>query len=221
MNTVLSTELFDLIKYNDQPGRDAVIYITSKNFEGDALNIYNELGDDVCFYELRVDNWDANLTPWVADAKMKGRAFGGGAKKLLDSITDIVIPVVNKHSDNIYISGYSLAGLFSLWSLFECNYFAGCACCSGSLWYPGWVDYLNCHRISRPSKIYLSVGNREKNSKNEFMRTVEDAYAITMNALNETEHISALFELNEGGHFNDVTERVVKGIRAMKTLSFT
>ncbi|ERL11412.1 hypothetical protein HMPREF1248_0438 [Coriobacteriaceae bacterium BV3Ac1] len=32
-----------------------------------------------------------------------------------------------------YISGYSLAGLFALWSLYQTDIFKGAACVSGSL----------------------------------------------------------------------------------------
>lgn len=213
METIISTELFDLIRFNDAPEREAVIYITSRNFDGGAQAIYTELDTSISFYELRVDNWDDNLTPWAADAKMKGRAFGGDGGKLLESIISDVIPVVGSQSARLYIAGYSLAGLFSLWSLFESDIFAGCTCCSGSLWYPGWLDYLKKHRVNIPSRIYLSVGNREKNSKNEFMKTVEDAYAVTKEYLDTDANIETHFDLNEGGHFNNVNERIVKGLR--------
>ena len=102
METIISTELFDLIRFNDAPEREAVIYITSRDFDGGAQSIYTELDTSISFYELRVDNWDDNLTPWAADAKMKGRAFGGDGGKLLESIISDVIPVVGSQSAWLY-----------------------------------------------------------------------------------------------------------------------
>lgn len=211
METLIKEELFDLIRYSYVPDGDVVIYITSKNFDGGALEIANKVCAGISFYELRVDNWDDNLTPWKADPKMKGRVFGGKGRGLLEKIKDSVIPALGNFR-KIYIAGYSLAGLFSLWSLYESNLFSGCACCSGSLWYPGWVEYVNNNNPCSDSRIYLSVGNREKNSKNEYMKLVEQAYAATLVAIDKDSTITTHFDLNIGGHFNDASERVVKGI---------
>lgn len=208
MDNLITTDLYDLIRYSYVPEGDVVIYISSRNFDGGAGNICDKLSREISFYELRVDNWDDNLTPWSADAKMKGRVFGGNASQLLSMILEEVIPRVKVSGAKIFIAGYSLAGLFSLWSLYESDVFDGCACCSGSLWYPGWVDYARTHKISAPTKVYLSVGDREKNSKNEYMKKVEEAYAIQQELLGANSY----FELNDGGHFNDVNERVTKGI---------
>jgi len=211
MDVLISNSLFDLIRYRDVPDGDAVVYITSKNFDGGAQLVCDKTSCDVSFYELRVDNWDDNLTPWAVDAKMKGRTFAGRADALLAQVVREVVPVVRANASKLYIAGYSLAGLFSLWALYNCEDLDGCACCSGSLWYPGWVDYAKAHQISS-ARVYLSVGNREKNSKNEYMKTVEEAYAIEQDLLSSCENVEWHFDLNEGGHFNDVNERVIKGI---------
>lgn len=211
MDKIITTELYDLIRHIHTPGTDVVLYITSRNFDSDAAGICDKLSREVNFYELRVDNWDDNLTPWAADAKMKGRTFGGNAADLLSAVLREIIPEVKEGDSRIFIAGYSLAGLFSLWALYESDVFSGCACCSGSLWYPGWAEYAGTHKIHLPSKVYLSVGDREKNSKNEYMKKVEEAYKIQRELLGT----DAYFELNEGGHFRDVNARVVKGINRL------
>ncbi|MCQ2531237.1 MAG: hypothetical protein MJ093_00850 [Saccharofermentans sp.] len=214
MDNLITTELFDLYRYNHAPKGDVVIYITSKDFDGGAGAIFDTLKSNISFYELRVANWDDNLTPWAADAKMKGRTFGGKASSLLKEILNEVMPLVRNDATKVYIAGYSLAGLFSLWTLYESDVFDGCACCSGSLWYPGWVEYAKTHQVRTASEIYLSVGNREKNSKNEFMKHVEEAYATQLDFLDSDVNVSKVdFTLCEGGHFNDVHERVVKGVQ--------
>lgn len=45
------------------------------------------------------------------------------------------------------------------------------------------------------------------------MKTVEDAYAVTKEYLDTDANIETHFDLNEGGHFNNVNERIVKGLR--------
>lgn len=208
---LITNELFDLICHRLVPGEDAVIYITSRNFDGGAKAICDELNHDVSFYELCVDNWDDNLTPWEADPKMKGRLFGGKASILLETVINEVVPLIKLQNENVFIAGYSLAGLFSLWALYESDVFSGCACCSGSLWYPGWTEYIKENEFISSSSVYLSIGDREKNSKNEFMKKVEEVYSIQQVQLNGR-NVTLHFDLNEGGHFNNVNERVIKGI---------
>lgn len=212
METLIQNKLFDLKRLNYAPTGDAVIYVTSKNFDGGAERISNSISSSVSFYELSVENWDDNLTPWEADPKMKGRIFGGNAKNLLDAITSEVIPVVKGTSAKVFIAGYSLAGLFSLWSMYESDVFSGCACCSGSLWYPGWTDFATINKVHSNTKIYLSIGDREKNSKNQYLKLVEEAYKIELKQLNQDLTVTTHFDLNPGGHFNDAEVRVIKGI---------
>ena len=57
------------------------------------------------------------------------------------------------------IAGYSLAGLFALWAAWNSGYFRRVASVSGSLWYPGFTDYIRnnepksgCGEKSGPEK---------------------------------------------------------------------
>ena len=58
----------------------------------------------------------------------------------------------------LYIMGYSLAGLFALWAMYQTDIFAGCATCSGSMWYPGFVEYVNSQPTLANKQIYISLG---------------------------------------------------------------
>ena len=67
------------------------------------------------------------------------------------------------------IAGYSLAGLFALWAVFQTDVFDRAASVSGSLWYDGFTDYINSSvSPSGLRQIYLSLGDREKNARRRF-----------------------------------------------------
>lgn len=142
----MTDELHFLTREDHAP---VVLYITNENFEfqGDAVyeKVKQMTGIPFDFCELPVANWDDCLTPWAADVQMKGRSFTGGGKQLLEMVGKNVIPLIDEKLPDhreIYIAGYSLAGLFSLWTLYACDWFDGAVCCSGSLWYPGWSQYI-------------------------------------------------------------------------------
>ena len=59
-------------------------------------------------------------------------------------------------------------------------------------------------------KVYLSLGNKEKYSKNAILKTVEDKTKEIYNILG---NIKKVFEENEGNHFQDANIRVAKGIK--------
>ena len=60
-----------------------------------------------------------------------------------------------------YLGGYSLAGLFSLWACCQSGKFAGIAAASPSVWFPGFLTYLEENEVKSPC-IYLSLGDKEE-----------------------------------------------------------
>lgn len=65
----------------------------------------------------------------------------------------------------IYLIGYSLAGLFALWTAYETDIFSAIASCSGSLWFEQWDEYVLHHQIKHESNIYLSLGGKEEKQR--------------------------------------------------------
>ena len=110
-----------------------------------------------------------------------------------------------------------MAGLFALYSLYKTDMFAGAASCSGSLWFPGFKEFVSDNSFAgTPSKIYLSLGDREGLTKNQVMAAVENntrTAAETYKSMN----IDILFEMNKGGHFNEPDMRLAKGIKYLLT----
>ena len=79
------------------------------------------------------------------------------------------------------------------------------------MWYPNFVEFVKENEISKNiDKVYLSLGNKEKYSKNAILKTVEDKTKEIYNILGS---INKAFEENEGNHFQDANIRVAKGIK--------
>ena len=157
-------------------------------------------------------DWNDALSPWPAPKVFRGGGdFGGHAEEHLARLRNEVFPAVEAGRNcRRMIAGYSLAGLFALWAACGCDLFSSCASVSGSLWYDGFADWLN-GMSPRLEGVYLSVGEREKITKNARMAAVEDETRRACRILAE-KGIPAVFECNPGGHFNDVPVRIARGI---------
>ena len=158
------------------------------------------------------DSWNVAFSPWKADCD--GQYFAGEGGQTLNWITGDFLPELKEKypgSDKTFIAGYSLAGLFALWSLYESDAFDGAASCSGSLWFPNWDGYTNQATIKPDTLVYLSLGGKEKNSKSPFVSTVEDKTKAQYNLLKDTVS-DTILEMNPGGHFSNPELRTAKGI---------
>lgn len=146
----------------------------------------------------------------------------GYADKYLELIENGIIPraqefiknELHKEIDYFGISGYSLGGLFALYSGYKTDIFKRIASVSGSMWYPDFAEYVKKNEISRNiDKIYFSLGNKEKNSKIEILKTVEDKTKEIYYYLSK--NINTIYEENEGNHFQDDILRIAKGIKCI------
>ena len=91
--------------------------------------------------------------------------------------------------------------------------FDGAVSGSGSVWYPGWKEYISEHTLKKNNCVYLSLGKREKNTKNLAMRKVEENMNLQYQLLQKDNHIEkVVIEWNEGGHFDNTLQRMEKGI---------
>ena len=109
------------------------------------------------------------------------------------------------------LAGYSLAGLFALWALAQADStFSQVVSCSGSLWYPDILSALKLPAGVRPRSVYLSLGTKEQNKGPKRFRTVA---SCTEQAYHYYQALCpCCFTLNEGGHFDHVTERWAQGL---------
>ena len=100
-------------------------------------------------------DWDRDLVPWDAPPPAPGAApLTGGADAYLAELTGQLLPAAEARLGGVPrwrgLAGYSLGGLFALWAVCQSEAFSQCACLSGSLWYPGWADFLKEHAPKPP-----------------------------------------------------------------------
>ncbi|MBQ9157922.1 MAG: hypothetical protein IJ136_01130, partial [Erysipelotrichaceae bacterium] len=89
--------------------------------------------------------------------------------------------------------------------------FEGFVSASGSLWYPGLMNYMDEHKISsKIRKAYFSLGDQEAKTSHPLLSLVEINTGEIQRKLSGT--IKTIFELNEGNHFKDADLRLAKGI---------
>lgn len=225
------------IIYSCEKPESIIFLMTDKSDEQSACEIYNgiygnfinknndynmlkaDIKNKLMLVFCMTDNWNKDLSPWKAPAVFGTEDFTGDGQSTLNNITEICIPYLIKRfniditSSRLYIGGYSLAGLFALWSMYNTNIFKGAICCSGSLWFQGFEEYIKTKRLPKGCAIYLSLGDREHKTKNPIMSTVktvtENIYDFYKNIL-EVEKLK--LEWNKGNHFNNPEERLQKGI---------
>ena len=191
-------------------GRTLVILVG----EDEAEPIAEKL-EDCALLSLSGFDWNDMLSPWPAEKIFKkGADFGGNADELVTVLETEIVPQVREQLDpeRLIIAGYSLAGLFSLYAATKTDVFDACASVSGSLWYPGFDAYLKDHPV-HCGKIYLSLGDAEKKTKNPVMSQVEAKTREAADLLSAGAEV--IFEMNPGGHFNEPDKRIIKAIKAL------
>ena len=161
-----------------------------------------------------VDDWNGDLSPWPAPAAFGTEAFAGKADRTLEYVLHSLLPAVRERyglPDSVptVIGGYSLAGLFALWSACRCSAFAAVAAASPSVWYPGWIEYAE-GLLPHTRAVYLSLGDREERTKNRMMAAVGDGIRSTERMLRDIPGTECVLEWNEGNHFRDPDRRCAR-----------
>lgn len=172
----------------------------------DALQeIINE--KQVTIIAFEVDDWNREFSPWATN--VLDESFSGEAQRTLDYI---IKEIISQYSNrDIYIMGYSLAGLFALWALSKTDIFKGAASCSGSLWYPGFVTYIKKQTHVKNKNIYISLGGKESKTKNRLMSGIGNCTDELVKFLKNDNNIK--YEMNPGGHFADASKRLAKAVK--------
>lgn len=170
-------------------------------------------------------NWNDDLTPWSADGVFrKSKPFGGRAELFLKDLRDDYFPniesILGIRNPERYLIGISLSGLFAVWSVFKCDLFDAVASISGSLWYDGFASWTEGRKLSeRVVKVFISLGDREKKSKDRRMSTVEDETLRTVENL-KGKGASVEFILEENTtHFSPVVPRLEKALTSLSEVT--
>ena len=162
---------------------------------------------------FKIEDWNNELSPWEAPPAFGNKSFGSGAKDTLEFIESKLIPTVKEKYNlgveiKFILGGYSLAGLFSLWSAYKSNTFSGIAAAYPSVWFNGWGEFMN-NNTPLSNTIYLSLGDSEEKTKNKVMSAVGDNIR-KQDELLKNDNMNTILEWNKGGHFSNSDIRVAK-----------
>ncbi len=170
----------------------------------EAAALKDMTGGDFYLVALGVKRWNDDLSPWEAPPVFGKERFGGRAEDTLATVMNLVTDRSKTH----IIGGYSLAGLFALWTAYQTDMFSGVAAASPSVWFPGFSEYMKNNDI-RTSRVYLSLGDMEERTRNPIMRTVGEnikgAYECLTNAGTD-----CILEWNSGNHFREPEIRTAR-----------
>ena len=165
---------------------------------------------------FKIEDWNSELTPWEMSLLRGKGNFGDGAAGTLEFIKNDLILAVSEYINienkeiKYILGGYSLAGLFSLWSGYQTDIFEGIAAVSPSVWYKGWIEYVAAGK-PLSEKIYLSLGDTEEKTKHQILSKIGDNIRKQHEILEKSENVKTVLEWNEGNHFQNPDIRTAKG----------
>lgn len=197
-----------------------VIYLNTYGHEG--KQIFQHLQDTGCqdFSLIAISHleWNHDMAPWdIPPISEKDVPCTGGANDYLRLLLNEIMPraeeaVPGKPSWR-GIAGYSLAGLFAVYTVYQTTAFSRIASISGSLWFPGIRNYIFSNApLRKPECMYFSLGDRECRTRNKFLKCVQEN-TMEIQSFYEKQGIDTIFRLNPGNHFKDSTLRTAAGIQ--------
>lgn len=136
-----------------------------------------------------------------------------GAENTFRYLESSIIPFVEKEIPHKYtiLGGYSLGGLFALWSATRLDGIDAVFAGSPSLWMDGWEEYA----VGHPTKaryVYMSLGNKEEcTRKQPFSKVGDRVRQQHQRHVSQLCEQNCILEWNEGGHFADIEQRKAKG----------
>ena len=197
-----------------------VIYLNTYSDEGQQVFEAVQAVGCLPFNLATISNldWNHDMAPWDNPAAFKkGEPFTGGADDYLRLLVEEIIPRAEKELAGPPawrgIAGYSLAGLFALYAIYQTDVFSRVGSMSGSLWFPGFKEYIFTHEPKRrPDCIYFSLGDKEAKTRNPVLKTVQEN-TEEIRAFYQSKGIDTEFQMNPGNHFVQGIERTAAGIQ--------
>ena len=192
-----------------EPGAP-IIYLNT--FSGEGQKVYEAAQAVGCplFSLVTISNldWNQDMAPWDSPAAFKnGEPFTSGADDYLRLLVEEIISRAEKELPVPPawrgIAGYSLAGLFALYAIYQTDVFSRVGC----------MEYIFSHEPKRqPDCIYFSLGDKEAKTRNPVLKTVQEN-TEEIRAFYQSKGIDTVFQLNPGNHFVQGIERTVAGIQ--------
>jgi len=197
-----------------------IIYLNTFAAEGKRVRQTLEKMKCTDFSLVAVSNldWDHDMAPWdIPPISENDTPCTGGADNYLRLLTEEIIPQAEKTVTGIPswrgLAGYSLAGLFAVYAMYQTDLFSRIASMSGSLWFPNFKEYAMSHELKRaPEYLYFSLGDKECKTRNPYLKVVQ-SHTEELASFYKDQHINTEFQLNPGNHFAEAVKRSALGIK--------
>lgn len=196
-----------------------IIYLNTVSNEGQKVYDAAQATGCPVFTLVSISDldWSHDMVPWDSPPVFKNAdPCTGGADDYLRILTEEIIPTAEKEIGGVPrwrgIAGYSLAGLFALYAIYQTDLFSRVGSMSGSLWFPGMKEYIFSHEPKRwPDCMYFSLGDKESKTRNPVLRNVRQN-TEEIHAFYRGKGIDTAFKLNPGNHYNQAVERTAAGL---------
>ena len=162
-------------------------------------------------------DWNHDMVPWDSPPALKNaEPCTGGADDYLRLLAEEIIPTAEKEITGVpswrRIAGYSLAGLFALYAIYQTDLFSRIGSMSGSLWFPSMKEYIFSHEPKQwPDCMYFSLGDKESKTRNPILRSVRQN-TEDLQSFFQDKGIDTVFQLNPGNHYNHAVDRTAAGL---------
>lgn len=196
-----------------------IIYLNTFSAEGQKLYEAAQAIGCPPFTLVAISNldWNHDMAPWDSPPAFRNaEPCTGGADDYLRLLTEEIIPTAEKEIGGVPcwrgIAGYSLAGLFALYAIYQTDLFSRVGSISGSLWFPGMKEYIVSHEPKcRPECMYFSLGDKESKTRNPVLRSVRQN-TEEIQSFYQSKGIDTVFRLNPGNHYDHAVQRTAASI---------
>ena len=196
-----------------------IIYLNT--FSGEGQEVFEAVQATGCptFTLVAISDldWNHDMVPWDSPPAFKNSTpCTGGANDYLRLLIEAIIPTAEKKITGVPswrgIAGYSLAGLFALYAIYQTDLFSRVGSMSGSLWFPSMKEYIFSHEPKQwPDRMYFSLGDKESKTRNLILRSVRQN-TEEIQSFFQDKGIDTVFQLSPGNHYNHAVERTAAGI---------
>lgn len=154
-----------------------VIYLNTFSEEGQQVWDAAEAAGCPSFSLVAISglDWNHDMVPWDSPpAFQRAQPCTGGADDYLRLLTSTILPAAERLLAGTPrwrgIAGYSLAGLFAVYAIYQTDMFSRVGSMSGSLWFPGIKEYVLSHmcmtNITVPQTVIFNILlNDQRNSE--------------------------------------------------------
>ena len=161
---------------------------------------------------IELEDWTTGLMPWWDGNISRDPEAGKHGQETLAFLVDDLLPELESRYGvwPVILGGYSLGGLFALWASCRTDRFRAVAAASPSVWIHGWLPFAK-KQVPMADAVYLSLGDREEQVKNQAIARVGDnlrAYNELLQDQLGPDRCTLVWE--EGNHFTDNAGRLAR-----------